>query len=363
MVVHRYLGREIAVTLSAVFVLLMLILLSTTFVRILADAAEGDYPGAAVFTLFGLKVLTNIPQVLSLALFLGVMLAMGRLYKDSEMAAMAACGIGPGRALNVALRIGVAVALVVAAMTLYVSPWAEDRYQAVLDEATSRAEVESLVAGRFHQASEGEHLLYVEDVSVDRKALENVFVHSRQPEGPMLVTARRGHQETDPDSGARFLVLEDGHRYDGRPGAADYEMVHFETYRFRLRQPDVSPSHRRDKATPTLTLWQRGRPGDYAEIQRRLSVILGTLLMALVAVPLSRTNPREGRYGRVFWGILIYLIYNNLLTVAQAWITKGRIQPEVGVWWVHLLVGLLLAALLFRQAGGLKGLRGAQGAA
>lgn len=353
MVIHRYLTREVTAALTATFVLLMLIFVSTTFVRILADAAEGDYPGDVVFSLFGLKVLSNLALVLPLSFFLAVLIALGRLYKDSEMAAMAACGIGPGRILKVIFWEGFAVAAVVAGLVLYLSPWAAARHQQVLDEVSARPAIENVVAGRFNQAGEGEHLFYVESISDDRRNMKNVFVQSRQPEGPVLLTARRGHQETDRETGYRYLVLEDGYRYEGRPGRADYKVVEFERHRFRLQRPEVDYSSLRDKARPTKALWQSGSPDDTAEFQRRLSVVISTLLMGLLAVPLSRTNPRQGRYARLFVGVMIYLVYNNLVTVAEAWVAKGKVAPAVGVWWVHGLILLLTAGLLFKQSGGL----------
>lgn len=358
MVINRYLTREVTAALAATFILLMLIFVSTTFVRILADAAEGDYPGDVVFTLFGLKVLSNLALVLPLSFFLAVLIALGRLYKDSEMAAMAACGIGPSRVLRVVFWEGFAVAAVVAGLALYLSPWAAARHQQVLDEVSARPEIENLVAGRFNQAGEGEHLLYVESISEDRRRLRNVFVHSRQPEGPVLVTARQGHQETDRETGYRYLVLEDGYRYDGQPGRADYKIVEFERHRFRLYRPEVDYSAQRDKAKPSDELWQSTNPDDTAELQRRVSVVLSTLLMGLLAVPLSRTNPRQGRYARLFVGVMIYLVYNNLVTVAETWVAKGRVEPVVGVWWVHALVLALTGALLFVQSGGLPRLLG-----
>lgn len=351
MIINRYLSREIVLTLVAVTILLLLIFLSTTFVRTLAGAAHGEYPSNAIFTIFGLKALVSFVLILPLSFFAAVLLGLGRLYKDSEMTAMTACGIGPGRVLRVVFAVSLAVGAIVAFFSLYVTPWGEGQYRNELAKAGASAQIEGIAAGRFNQASKGEHLLYVESMSDDHRTLRNIFVHSAQDGDTVTLTAASGHQITDPASGERYLVLVDGYRYDGTPGQPDYRIIHFKTHTIRIEQPDVSPGGRRRQSMSTLDLFSSKEPEMIAELQRRISVPLSTVLLGLLAVPLSKSNPRQGRYGRFFIGIMIYIVYTNLLTVAQDWVAKGKVAPMIGMWWVHLLALVWVAVYLGLQSG------------
>ena len=351
MIINRYLSREIALTLAAVTALLLLMFLSSTFVRTLAGAAHGEYSSGSVMTIFGLQALVSFVLILPLSFFAAVLLGLGRLYKDSEMTAMGACGIGPARVLRVVFVFSLAVGAVVALFSLYITPWAEGQYRDVLAKAGASAQIEGITAGRFNQAAHGEHLLYVESMSDDRRTLKNVFVHSVQNGETVTLSAAGGYQVRDPESGERYLVLVDGYRYDGTPGRPDYKIIRFETHTVRIEQPEARPTGRRRQSTPTAELWASSDPQMIGELQRRISLALSTVLLGLLAVPLSKSNPRQGRYGRFFIGIMIYIVYTNLLTVAEDWVGKGKISPLVGMWWVHALVVVWVIAHTGLQSG------------
>jgi lipopolysaccharide export system permease protein len=343
-IIDRYIFRELTVTLLGVAFLLVLIILSATFVRILAEAAEGAYPQQVVFTLFLLKSVPNLAVVLPLAFFLAVLLALGRLYKDSEMVVLAACGVGPNHTLRAAGALAALVGLIVAAFTLVIVPYTQEKSQQVLDRAQAQAEIEGIAAGRFTTGGSGEHLIYVEDIGTARKTLRNVFAKSVTEDGrTVVVSAARAHQFIDRDTGDRYLVLEDGYRYEGEPGQPDFRIIRFETHGVRLEERAVTPSRRALYSLPTATLWS-GDASYVAELQWRLAAPIATVLLGLFAVPLARTNPRQGRYGKLFAGLVVYIVYYNLLTVARSWVSRETVPEWVGIWWVHLL---MLAVVLF----------------
>lgn len=331
-------------TLLGVAFLLVLIIMSATFVRILAEAAEGAYPQQVVFTLFLLKSVPNLAVVLPLAFFLAVLLALGRLYKDSEMIVLAACGVAPNHILRSAGALAMAVALLVAFFTLVVVPYTQEQSQRLLDEAQARTEIEGIAAGRFTTGGSGEHLVYVEEIGVERKTLANIFAHSVTADGrTVVISAARGHQYTDPDTGDRYLVLESGYRYEGDPGQPDFRIIRFDTHGVRLEERAVVASRRPMYSLPTSALLDGDR-SHQAELQWRLAAPISTVLLGLLAVPLARTNPRQGRYGKLFVGLVIYIVYHNLLTVARSWMGQGVVPEWVGMWWVHLL---MLGVVLF----------------
>ena len=359
-ILHRYLLREIGITFLGVTGLLLVIFLSGTLVRILVETLQGDYPATIMFALLGLKGASSLMLVVPIALFISVLLALGRLYHDSEMAAMLACGIGPDQIMRSVTRVAMIVTVVVTWLALFFSPWAEEMSHRLLDEAASRPQIEGINPGRFNILGDGKYLIYVESMAEDRSSLSQLFAHAILQNQEYLVTASGAREVHDPKSGERYLVLENGFRYEGKPGQSEFNVVEFREHGLLLQERAIVPSKRRSNAVSTLTLLTSGVPADQAELQWRISVPISTLLLALLAVPLSRTAPREGRYGRLVVGILLYIVYNNLISVARSALSKGDIPFWVGTWWVHLLLLAMLIGFLWSQRR-LRGPRGNKG--
>lgn len=355
-IIHRYLLREIGVTFLGVTGLLLMIFLSGTLVRILVKTLEGDYPATIMFALLGLKGASSLMLVVPIALFVAVLLGLGRLYHDSEMAAMLACGIGPSQILRSVSRVGFIVTVLVAWLALFFSPWAEEQSYRLLDEAAARTAIEGVTAGRFNLLNDGNYLIYVESLAADRRNLSQLFAHANHQGQEYLVTASGAHEVRDPPSGERYLVLDNGFRYEGLPGRSEFNVVQFREHGLLLRERAIVPTQRRRNAVSTLTLLRSALPADQAELQWRIAVPISTLLLALLAVPLARTAPREGRYGRLVVGILLYIVYNNMLGIARSALGKGDVPPWIGIWWVHLLLLLVLLGFLWSQ----RRLRGAR---
>lgn len=347
MIIQRYLLREILATFAGVALLLSLIVLSGTFVRVLSEVVEGGYPTGIVMQLFALKSASNLIFVIPLTYFLGVLLALGRFYRDSEMAVLFACGVGPERIYRSVGTVTLIVAAVLGYLALDFVPWSKERSYRVLDEVAARSEVEGLAAGRFNRVGGG-FQVYVEDVSSDRRELRKVFAQGEVEGRQHLLTAARARQQVEAD-GERYLVLLDGYRYEGLPGAPDFQVVEFKEHGIRLVEREVEARELPRQAMGSADLWRRGLPTDLAELQWRLAVPLSTLLLGLLAVPLSRSSPREGRYGRLFDGILVYIVYINLLIGAKSAVNKGQLSPLLGLWWVHVIVLVVLLVIVLRQ--------------
>jgi lipopolysaccharide export system permease protein len=354
LIIHRYMLKEIGETFLGVTLLLLLIFLSGTFVRILAEAADGDYPAKIVLSLFALKAVGNMVLILPVSLFLGVMLALGRLYKDSEMAAMTACAVGPNHVLRSVAKIAAFVAVIVAVLALYVGPHAEELGHRLLDQAQAKVEIEGIVPGRFTQNESGNQLIYAAAAGKGEKELLGVFAHQFKDGKLTLLTAKSAKTYMDKQSGHRYLLLRDGYRYEGTPGTSEYRTIHFAEHGLLLKTRPVVASTRRRNAIPSTTLAQSGVGADMAELQWRISTPISALLLALLAVPLSKTNPRAGRFGRLFVGIMLVVIYNNLLSVARSALGREEISPWIGMWWVHLLLAVLIF-VLYRQQLRLRG--------
>jgi len=351
-IVARYIAKETALTMAAVTGVLLLILLSNRFALLLGDAAAGRLPRDTVFTLLGLASINYFIVVVPVALFLAVMLALGRLYRDSEMTTLTACGVGPVQVYRPLLAIAGLVAALLALMSLEVAPWAQRMTHIINGAAQHNAQVGSFESGRFKVDDEGKGALYAEKVTQDGKTLENVFMEGPSDERQAVVIAATGHRQgTDKDPGGGLLVLEDGWRYEGVPGKADYRTVRYAEHGIVI-QP-AKPDSLLDEfdAYPTSELLGTDDLNAVSELQWRLSVPLSVLILTLLAMPLSKTSPRQGRYGKLMAAILVYVIYYNLGILARVWLQKGLSPPRLGLWWVDILFLAAVLMMLLEQYG------------
>ncbi len=355
MIIQRYLLREILLTLIAVTGVLYFVYVSNRFIRFLADVDSGGIVTELVLQLLALKSLSNLVMILPLGLFFAVLLAFGRLYKDHEMLALAACGVGTPRLLRIVASFALVFAAAVAALSFYFGPWADEQFYLIQDRAKAEAELQGIAAGRFRELRGSGLVFYVERLSADRLSMQNVFIQTRREGVLNIVTAARGHYHTDKASGDRYLVLQNGYRYEGQPGDAQFKIIEFREHGVLVQERAVFPSLRKLAALTSQELMARDDAAARAEFHWRLAHPLSALLLALLAVPMSRTTPRQGRFGRLFLAVLAYVVYSNLLTVGRAWIEKGTVPAELGLWWVHGALLLVIVVWLSRQGGWLAG--------
>jgi lipopolysaccharide export system permease protein len=351
-IIYRYLAKEVLQTLLAVMVVLLLIFMGRYFALFLAAASAGEISGDIVVEILLLRTITSLSVMVPFALFVAVLLAFGRLYKDSEMTALAACGVGPGRVLMSVSLIALVCGLLVAGLSFWGTPWAHEKALQVREQAQTGTAFESVSAGQFNKIGNERQVFYVESLSADHTRLNNVFVQSQAADGRLDVfSARSGYQRVDPETGARYLVLVDGYRYQGSPGDVDFTIYQYEKNAVRLDEQDVAPLRRTHWSIPTSALWGSARAADKAELQWRFAMPLATLLLAVLAVLLSRTSPRQGRFAKLFIAILIFVTYYNSLGVAMSWVQRGVVPAAVGLWWVHVALLVLVAVLAVRLWG------------
>ncbi len=340
MIISRYLFREILYILLALTTLLVLIYISHRFMRYLVQASIGDLPAQFIFQLLALRLLSDLMLILPLGFFLALLLALGRLYKDNEITAMAACGIGVP--VNSIISFGVIFAVIIGILSLLLAPWAERQRGFLQVQLKTMAEVGGIAAGRFREFNHGNGIFYVENIDSDSNTMHTLFVQVNLDHKQIVMVAKQGYQLMQADE--LYLVLVEGHRYESRPGSLSYVITEFAEHRIRIpKRIDALPSDKRE-ALPTYLLWFTSEASLQAELQWRLSLPLSVILLAALAIPLSHTTPRQGHYAKILFGILIYLIYNNLLNVAKKWVEHGDVPPWIGVWWVH--IGLLLIILV-----------------
>ncbi len=350
-ILDRYIFREIAVTWLGVTMVLLMILLTNQFARVLGDVAKGKLPKNAAFDVIGLSAAQYLTILVPIGLFLAVMMALGRLYRDSEMPAMMACRVGPSGVYRPLLWLMIPLASAVAWLSIVGTPTALMKIERISAEARREADLASIEPGRFTTFGPDQAVVYGESVTSDG-VMENVFLERRTDDDVVeVVVAKRGEQVGSDDMDTRFLVLHEGRRYEGIPGTASFRVVEFVEHGIPYRLPSLTPSEPRPRAMSFASLQRSDAPEHIAERQWRMSVPISTVLLALLAVPLARSRPREGRYGRIAIGLLVFIIYFNLLSAAKAWTEEATISPAIGLWWVHGCMLLLTLTLLALQNG------------
>ncbi len=349
-ILDRYVLREAARTWAAVTAVLLFILLSNQFARVLGDAAKDKLPRDAVFSVIGLTALQYLTILIPFGLFLAIMLALARLYRDSEMPAMMACRMGPGAMYRPLAWLAVPLALLVGWLSLDLGPRALREVQRIATVAEQRVDLSAIEPGRFTSAGQGDAVIYAERVDRDG-SLTNVFLQRRTGGALEVVLAEKGSQRPSADPGTRYIVLENGRRYEGRPGEHQFRIVEFAEHGIPYKVPAPREPDFEAEARSTDELLASDDLQAAAELQWRVSVPISALLLAFLAVPLAKSRPRQGRYGKMLAGVLVYFIYFNLLGAAQVWVEQGELSPALGMWWVHALIFLLGIVLLGAQNG------------
>lgn len=349
-IVSRYILRETAQTWVVVTMVLLLILVTNQFAQVLGDAAANKLPKEAVFQVMGLTSIQYLTILIPIGLFLSIMLAVGRLYRDSEMAALMACGIGPVGLYRPVSLLAVALAGLVGWLALVVSPAAIRDVEIIAAEAKKRADLRVLEAGRFVSFGDEDAVLYAESVSKDG-TLSNVFVQRRTDYRVEVIVADKAWQSDAREPGMKILRFSQGRRYEGEPGSPRFRVVEFSQHGIPYALPEREPVEFQPEARDLWDLILSQDPLDRAELQWRASVPLTLLVLTVMAIPLSRSAPRQGRYGGIAAGVLIYVTYVNLLGAAKVWVEREDVPTGLGMWWVHGAFLLVAFALLARQQG------------
>jgi len=352
-IILRYLTAEVFKSQFAVFLVLMSIFMSQTFVRILASAAEGKIPGYLVASIIGLRFPQLAAIILPLSMFLGVMLAYGRLYTDQEMSVLKATGVSEWYVTRVTLVFAVLVAIVGGSITLYLAPMATEFEHQVRENAAAEGVLSTLTAGRFTKAGDGDSVVFVHEIERNQAQMKKVFVAQSGDSGVKSVVYALTGQLKEQDNGEQDLVLSGGQRYFLSENE-DPQRLTFSDYQILMEDQAIEKRRRNYIALPTKDLMASNEPEAIAELQWRLAIPLSIPILAMIAVPLSAVNPRQGRFGKIVPGLGIFFVYYILLVLAKSALEDGQIPPRVGMWWIHI-IGLATAAMLLlkdRSTGG-----------
>lgn len=352
MIIFRYLTAEVFKSQFAVFLVFMSIFLSQTFVRILADATEGKIPGYLVASIIGLRFPQLAAIILPLSVFLGVMLAYGRLYSDQEMSVLKACGVSEWFITRITLVLGLVLTILAGAVTIWLSPMSAEYEYTLRQKAAAEGVLSTLTAGRFQKAGDGNSVVFVQEIARNKAQMEKVFVaKSNDTQVESVVYANSG-KLIEKETGEQDLVLNNGQRYFLNETAP--QDLTFSEYQIQMQDQGVSSRRRHITSISTQELLASDDLNSVAEFQWRIAIPLSIPILIMIAVPLSSVNPRQGRFGKILPGLGLFFGYYIMLVLAKSGIEDGKIPPQIGLWWIHFF-GLVVAALLLikeRSTGG-----------
>jgi len=348
MIFRRILLHELFGNAAAIFIVLLTISISTLVIRLLGQAASGSLASEAVAAFLGFSALNYLPVLLSLTLFIAVLLTLTRSYRDSEMVVWFCSGLSLTAFIRPVMAFAAPVALVVAVLSLLLSPWALQKQNEYRSQIESRDDVAAIAPGVFKESKHADRVFFVESFAGEQNTVSNIFMQSTENQKQGVMFAQHGYQSVAAN-GDRYLVLLNGRRYEGLPGSPEYKIVEFERYAVRIEPYEAQLAAPTAKSLSLVNLVRDKTPANIAELQWRLSLPLSAVLLALLAIPLSFVNPRAGRSMNLILALVAYLIYNNCLSIAQAWVAQGKLHPALGLWLVHGALVVLLGALFYRR--------------
>lgn len=346
--------REFASAGTAVFIVLLTITFISQLIRLLGVAARGKVPADAIVTLLGFSAVGALSVLLSATLFLSVLLTLTRAYRDSEMVVWQSSGLGILQWFKPVAIFAFPIVVAVAVLSIYITPWIIGKADQYRHQLETRDDVAAITPGVFKETKSGDKVFFVERFSADLMQVANIFVHSTQDQRQGVMVASRGTVETTPE-GDRYLVMLDGRRYEGTPGQADYRVISFAKYSVRIEQSDSSPYLPSQKARDVAQLLSEPTPVHIAELAFRIGMPISSTILAFLAIPMSAVNPRTGRFANLIIAVLVFMIYSNLVSMSQAWIAQGKLDPRLGTWIVHAVMLAVLALLLSWRLGKWRG--------
>ena len=351
MIFEQALRRELSMTTGAVFLVLVTIMITTLVIRILGFAASGSVNPEDALVLIALATLGYFAVLLTVSLFIAVLIVLVRWYKDSEMIVWFASGLSITNLIGPILRFAIPLILIIALLAAFVWPWANRESSVISQRFQQRDDVSMVAAGQFKESAKAERVFFIEDLDVDKGEVKNIFVADTRNQKLSVAVAATGYIENSPN-GDKSVVLLKGRRYEGQPTQANFRILEFDEYETKILSKEVSKPPPRDREKNVIELIQESDPNirraNFGELLWRIGLPIMALGLVLIAIPLAYVNPRLGNYTAMFYAVLIYLMYSNLLNLSQNYVSQGRIDFFIGLWPIHL-IAFGLAFVLIRN--------------
>lgn len=348
MIINRYITREIAWPTVFISMLLTFLFVGYSSTRHLAEAVEIGMPYAETFQLIGYETLIAVEMLLPMALFLAVVIGIGRLHADNEVIALYNAGMSEFGILKVVARFSLLIALVVGVLSLYARPWAYDVIYRIKARSKDDFDLDKIKPERFYAIEKDEEsnfVIYADAVEPKQNRLDNVFFSTQNQQRTQVIHAEYAIRPENQPGEPRRLTFFNGYSYDLDQRKPIDLVLHFSTLSIPIGEIDNTVGYKA-KSASTVVLRHSDLPKDRAEFQWRLTRPIASIFLACLAVPLSRTRPRQGRYSKAVWAIILYAVYFNLTGIAKSWVKDGQVGAVPGLWWPEVLLAIAVWVLM-----------------
>ncbi len=346
-VLDKLIVTDLIKTLVAALSTIVIIIVSREFIRILGKAIKGEVSNEIVTSIFALKTVVALAAFLPAAFFIAVLMVFGRMYRDHEMDALSSAGVGIVTLYRSVFLLIVPLFAFAACMSFFAAPWAEATIDQLIHRDQQSVDLKGISAGRFSEYQHGDLVFYVQEIT-SHNLLRHVFVQNRLQGDLGIITSETGKIQDLPDG--RYLVLMDGERLQGKPGDVNFIVENFEQYAFRLEAVLRATDLDRE-AVSTGQLLSSNQLPDIAELQQRLAIPFGVIILGALAVPLAHISPRGGIYGNLFTAFLIYFCYANVRRLSHSWVVNGIIPPWSGFFAIYLIMLVVIGFIIVKLYG------------
>ncbi|MGZ8261573.1 MAG: LPS export ABC transporter permease LptF [Methylotenera sp.] len=348
MLFRRSLLQELISTAAGAFLILVGIVVAQRAGYLIQLAAKGILPNDAIITMLGFNMVKFLPMLLSLTLFLAVLMTLSRWYRDSEMVIWFSAGLSINSWVRPVLTFAIPIIVLISILSILIMPWASNKGESYRMQLESRDDLASISPGVFKESPHADRVFFIESFDALGNIVKNIFVQSIQHQKLGIIVAAQGSRFVE-KNGDNFLLMQNGHRYQGARGAAEFSTTEFEKYAIRVEAAEVKQKPPTTQSKSSRELIQNSDNVNSAELQWRLAIPISALVLALLAIPLSALDPRAGRSANFVLALIIYMIYNNLLSIVQAWVAQGKVNGMIGLWPVHLLFLALVVYMFYRR--------------
>lgn len=367
MIIFRYFAREVYATVFSVTLVLVFIFLIDQSVRYLGLAAEGSIPASAIFNLIGLEMPYLLGLLLPLGLYFGVLIAYGKFYAEHEMTVLFSAGMSRAQLLKLTLGISSVIFFLVAFLMFVLNPLLAAQKNKIFETTAAANLVATLVPGEFKMSNNGGKIIYVGGVTQSHTEATDLFIAEQpdqddksegsvldQAEGWVITSAAKGYVNQDIQTGSNFVIAENGYRYQGSPGEKDFFAAQYKEYGVKLPEDTGQLARDDTDAMSTLYLWQhlKDELRIQVEMQWRIALPISVFLFGILAMQLSKAQPRQGRFQKFIPAVLVYVVYANLMFVGKDWMAHGTTPAWLGLWWVHGSLLLLVLVMAWIQGRG-----------
>ena len=351
MIFKQALRKELSFTTGGVFLVLVTIMITTLVIRILGFAANGTVNPKDAFVLIALATLGYMAVLLTVSLFVAVLIVLVRWYKDSEMIVWFASGLSVTNLIRPILQFATPLIIIIALLALFVWPWSNRESTLISQRFQQRDDVSMVAAGQFKESAKADRVFFIEELDPDKSEVKNIFAADSKNGRLSIAVASTGFIQNS-EGGEKSIVLNNGRRYEGLPSQPDFRILEFNEYTTKIRSKEALAPPPRDREKSVTELLSTAEPAqinaNLAELLWRIGLPLMALGLVLIAIPLAYVNPRLGNYTAMFYAILIYLIYSNLLNLSQNFVSQGKINFYMGIWPIHV-IALVAATILIRN--------------